>query len=77
MLPWDTLETGTAAPIAMDTSPWGETSSGQPAPGGGNSGWADFGAFSSAGGEGFANFSAFEENQEKMDENGSDKKGSC
>eukprot|EP00090_Calanus_glacialis_P000849 TRINITY_DN1059_c0_g1_i2.p1 TRINITY_DN1059_c0_g1~~TRINITY_DN1059_c0_g1_i2.p1 ORF type:complete len:1001 (-),score=360.21 TRINITY_DN1059_c0_g1_i2:284-3286(-) len=53
--PWDTISAPTSTgPVAMDTSsPWGQPA--QPAPVG-ETGWADFGAFSSGGGEGMEGF---------------------
>merc|ERR1719187_3074229 len=62
---WDTITAPTStAPVAMDTSsPWGQapqsTSSGE-------TGWADFGAFSSGGGEGMEGFLA--QGEESMDD---------
>ena len=69
---WESTE---AAPVAMDTaSPWGETDINGTASQQ-TEGWADFGGFSSAGGEGFANFSTGEEKQESMEEGNGDRKG--
>jgi len=52
--PWDTITAPTATgPVAMDTSsPWGQATQAQA----GETGWADFGAFSSGGGEGMEGF---------------------
>ena len=69
---WESTE---ATPVAMDTaSPWGETDINGTASQQ-TEGWADFGGFSSAGGEGFANFSTGEEKQESMEEGNGDRKG--
>ena len=58
----------------MDTaSPWGEAPT-VAAVSTEEEGWADFRGFSSAGGEGFASFAAFQDKQESMEENG-EKKG--
>jgi len=52
--PWDTVSAPTGGPVAMDTSsPWGQPT---PAPGATETGWADFGAFSSGGGEGMEGY---------------------
>jgi len=48
--PWETPSVG---PVAMDTSsPWGQTTQSST----GDTGWADFGAFSTGGGEGMEGF---------------------
>lgn len=70
--PWESIDN---APVAMDTaSPWGEPAVAPPVESQ-EEGWADFRGFSSAGGEGFASFAAFQDKQESMEENG-DKKDS-
>merc|ERR1712142_881973 len=63
--PWDTISAPTStAPVAMDTSnPWGQTTQSSSA---GETGWADFGAFSSGGGEGMEGFLA--QGEESMDD---------
>jgi len=70
--PWESVDN---APVAMDTaSPWGEApAASAPVEGAQEEGWADFGGFSSAGGEGFASFAAFQDKQESMEENGEKK----
>merc|ERR1712142_359933 len=63
--PWDTISAPTSsAPVAMDTSsPWGQTTQTSNT---GETGWADFGAFSSGGGEGMDGFLA--QGEESMDD---------
>jgi len=63
--PWDPRAVSTGS-VAMDTSsPWGQTSQTTP----GETGWADFGAFSSGGGEGMGFLSQNEESMEGENEN--------
>ena len=61
ILAWDTTS---VAPVAMDTSsPWGQQPQGGET---GETGWADFGAFSSGGGEGMEGF--LPQGEESMDD---------